>query len=162
MTKDVIGLYKEYFIDRDFERLDLFELLQEKFNIESAIYPGSFVHVTPSFVYPKTTYIDSDKNAKRFFEHPEFIDFIISHKKYQQDSDISFYPKDFQGIIEWEKGKYDLLVSQYAGFVSMHCKEYLKIGGILLANNSHGDASMASIDKDYEFVGIMQKSKGKY
>jgi hypothetical protein len=44
----------------------------------------------------------------------------------------------------------------------MHCKEYLKIGGILFANNSHGDASMASIDKDYEFVGIMQKSKGKH
>jgi hypothetical protein len=34
MIKDVIGLYKEYFIDRDFERLDLFEILQEKFNIE--------------------------------------------------------------------------------------------------------------------------------
>ena len=29
MTKDVIDLYKEYFIDRGFERLDLWQLLQE-------------------------------------------------------------------------------------------------------------------------------------
>ena len=29
MTKDVIDLYKEDFIDRGFERLDLWQLLQE-------------------------------------------------------------------------------------------------------------------------------------
>ncbi|MFX0037200.1 MAG: hypothetical protein ACFE9I_16330 [Candidatus Hermodarchaeota archaeon] len=40
----------------------------------------------------------------------------------------------------------------YAGFVSQSCKEYLKVGGILLTNNSHGNASMAYIDDDYQFI----------
>ena len=33
----------------------------------------------------------------------------------------------------------------------------------MLANNSHGDASMASIDTDYEFIGVLRrKSDEKY
>jgi hypothetical protein len=37
-----------------------------------------------------------------------------------------------------------------------------KIDGILLANNSHGDASMASIDADYKFIGVLNKRQNKY
>ena len=62
------------------------------------------------------------------------------------------------GFAEAEKS-FDLLISQYAGFVSQHCKKYLKIGGILLVNNSHGDASMAKLDDDYKFVGGDQSSQ---
>ena len=36
------------------------------------------------------------------------------------------------------------------------CKRYLKIGGILAASNSHGDAGLASIDPDYQFVGVIK------
>ncbi len=57
---------------------------------------------------------------------------------------------------------FDLLISQYAGFISDSCKVYLKIGGILLVNNSHGDAGLASIDKDYQLIASIHKSKGKY
>jgi len=32
----------------------------------------------------------------------------------------------------------------------------------LLANNSHGDASMASIDADYKFIGVLNKRQNKY
>ena len=32
----------------------------------------------------------------------------------------------------------DLLISQYAGIISQPCKRYLKPGGYLLVNNSHG------------------------
>ena len=57
---------------------------------------------------------------------------------------------------------FDLLVSQYAGFVSQYCKRYLKIGGWLLANNSHGDAGMAHLDGDYELVGVVNRRSDKF
>ena len=34
--------------------------------------------------------------------------------------------------------------------------------GILLANNSHGDAGIAYLDDDFEFIGAIYKSNGKY
>ena len=54
------------------------------------------------------------------------------------------------------------MISQYAGFISQCCKKYLKKGGILLANNSHGDASMAHLDGDFEFIGVIYRSNRQY
>ena len=52
----------------------------------------------------------------------------------------------------------DLIISQYAGFVGQATKAYLKIGGILLCNDSHGDATLAKFDEDYEFIGIINSN----
>ena len=57
---------------------------------------------------------------------------------------------------------FELLISQYAGFISNACKDYLRIGGYLLVNNSHGDAGLASIDKDYKLISTVHKTRGKY
>ena len=38
-----------------------------------------------------------------------------------------------------------------------HAKKYLKVGGILVANNSHGDASMAHLDPDFEFIAVANR-----
>lgn len=158
MSNNPIDLYKQYFIDRSFERLDLFQILAERYEIESALYPGSFVHVTPSFVFPVTTYVDMDRRAKLFFEHPDLVDFIAKCKTYPQDPIVTFHASDYRKSIDEPDESYDLLISQYAGFVSQHGKRYLKIGGLLLVNNSHGDASMASIDDGYEFKAAIIRS----
>ena len=162
MAKNPLALYREHFVDKEFERLELFQLLHEKYNIASAIYLGSFVHVTPSFVYPITTYVEMDKRAKKFFENPDLDAFINARKIYAENPQIVFYAQDYQEKIAGEEEKYDLLISQYAGFVSRYGKRYLKIGGLLLANNSHGDASMASLDDDFEFIGVVLKQGSKY
>ena len=60
------------------------------------------------------------------------------------------------------QSQFDLLISQYAGFISRACKDYLKIGGYLLVNNSHGDAGLASIDKDYQLISTVHKARSKY
>ena len=62
-----LKLYNKYHADNDNERLDLFQLLAEKYGIEKALYPGCFVHITPSFIYPSVTYVDTDKRASKFF-----------------------------------------------------------------------------------------------
>jgi len=46
--------------------------------------------------------------------------------------------------------------------VSEHCTRYLKVGGTLLVNDSHGDASMASIDERYEFTGVITSRDSHY
>lgn len=157
-----LKLYEKFFVERDFERLDLFQLLAEKYRLESALYPGSYVHITPSFVFPVTVYVDTDKKAKKFFNDPAIYDFIAKRKIYSQNADVTFYAMNYKNELGIEEQSFDLLISQYAGFVSQHYKRYLKIGGLLLVNNSHGDASMASIDNHYEFIAVVNKSKGKH
>jgi len=42
-------MYKQYVVAHGLERQDLFRLLQERFALETVLYPGSFPAVTPSF-----------------------------------------------------------------------------------------------------------------
>ncbi len=159
---DLINLYNEYYVERGFERLGLFQLMEEKFHPQKVLYPGSFVHITPSFVFPRTTYLDSDKKAKRFFEHPALMQFLVERKRYERVPKIEFHALDFTAESKPDLGQFDLMISQYAGFISQHCKRYLSVGGLLLVNNSHGDASMASIDEDYQLVAVLLRGKRSY
>lgn len=160
---DVQELYKESYVDNNFERADMFESIKSRFNINSALYPGSFVHITPSFFIPEVVYVDNDQRARKFFEQRSSVADLISKKRtYNADAVFQFISSDYSEQLELEEGSFDLLISQYAGFVSQECKKYLKIGGILLANNSHGDAGMAFIDEDYEFIAAVYVRNGKF
>ena len=89
--------------------------------------------------------------------------YMISKKKtYDTDAVFHFISSDYSQPLDFKEKSYDLLISQYAGFVSQACKKYLKTGGILLANNSHGDAGMAFIDDDYEFIAAVYVKGGSY
>ncbi|WP_440951838.1 hypothetical protein [Methanococcoides sp. FTZ1] len=160
---DVQELYRESYVENNFERADMFEAIRSRFNINCALYPGSFVHVTPSFFIQEVVYIDNDQRARKFFEQKSSVAGLISKKKtYNEDAEFSFIYSDYSEPLELEEGSFDLLISQYAGFVSRECKKYLKIGGILLANNSHGDAGMAFIDDDYEFIAAVYVKNGRF
>ena len=140
----------------------MFQIIADKFNIQRALYAGSFVHVTPSFVFPDVVYVDNDKQAKQFFGKSEIYEFIAQRKAYQQESKVSFHFADYRNGFDEPVESFDLLISQYAGFVSQHCKQYLKRGSLLLANNSHGDAGMAAIDNDYQLTAVFSIRNGKH
>lgn len=159
---DVGQTYKKYYIDRDYEQVDLFRLINKTYKIKRAIYPGSYVHISPSFIFPDVVYIDSNKNAKKFFKSNKLIELINERKEYNDAPKISFYGIDYKSPIDELYRQFDLLISQYAGFISDACKEYLIIGGYLLVNNSHGDAGLASLDEDYQLISTVHKSKGMY
>jgi len=148
-------LFRQYYLDRDFERREIFELIFKQLQVRRALYPGSFVHVTPSFYIPEVVYVDSDKQAQKFFLEDEVNDFIQSNKRYSQPSLYRFHPQNFSKEIPERDDFFDLLISQYAGFVSQIGKRYLRTGGWLLVNNSHGDASMAHLDADYRFLAAI-------
>jgi hypothetical protein len=157
-----IQTYKKFYIDRDYEQIDLFRLLKNTYEITRVIYPGSYIHISPSFIFTNVAYIDSDKKAIKFFQSKELIKFIHQRKEYNEDPKISFHGVDYQNQINEFRGQFDLLISQYAGFISHVCKDYLRIGGYLLVNNSHGDAGLASIDEDYRLISTVHKTRGKY
>lgn len=158
----MLDLYHKYFSDRKFERLDLFRIIADKFDIQRVLYPGSFVHITPSFIFPVVVYVDNDKQAEKFFSAPELRDFIDRRKAFSQDAQTVFHSSDYRNGFDEADESFDLLVSQYAGFVGQACKRYLKKGGVLLANNSHGDAGVAAIDHDYELIAVISLSNENY
>jgi hypothetical protein len=148
---------------KTFDRYDIFLEVSKNYNIKKALYPGSYIHITPSLVIPEVVYVDSDKKAISFFENKEeIVKYVEKNKIYEEKSKISFESKDYNSNLSISKNYYDLLISQFAGFVSQACKKYLKSGGILLANDSHGDATLAKVDNDFEFIGVLNFREDKY
>ena len=143
--KDNLQLYKKYYLDNNNENIGQFNILADKFNVKRALYPGSFVHIAPSLVFPEVTYIDTDKRAKAFFSDPQVGEYIRERKLYSDDFTVEFIPEDYRKNNLNITVQFDVLISQYAGFISKYCTRYLKVGGFLLVNNSHGDAGMADL-----------------
>ena len=53
------------------DRHRLFTAVAAAIDVESVLYPGSYVDLAPSFVWPQVTYVDIDKRAEQFFEDDE-------------------------------------------------------------------------------------------
>jgi len=129
---------------------------------QRVLYPGSYVDVAPSFVFPTVTYVDSDARARAFFSDVAGVkEIIASHAGAPSRPQFRFIHSDYTSDLGIDPN-YDLLVSLYAGFVSEHCTKYLQVGGSLLVNPSHGDAAMASIDPRYELAGVVKSRSGDY
>ena len=160
--KNPLELYRKHYICKDDERLGLFVKLAERYEVKSVLYPGSFVHITPSLVFPRVVYVDSYKKAADFFKDQAIYDHIQENKLYQEEARTIFHKSDYTSDFGEREGSFDLLISQSAGFISLACKKYLRINGLLLVNNSHGDASMASIDSDYELIAVYHRRNNTY
>lgn len=159
---NAIQAYQHFYIDRNYEQVDLFRLLKKTYGLHKVIYPGSYIHISPSFIFSDVVYIDSNNNAKYFFKNNDLMPLVHERKEYSEDPKITFLGISYENPVDEFHSQFDLMISQYAGFISNACKDYLRIGGYLLANNSHGDASLASIDEDYKLVSTVHREKGKY
>ena len=155
MSNAIIETYLAY-ESKIGNRKDLYKAVVKEFDIYSAVYPGSHIDIAPSMVIPKVTYIDNFKGAINFFKNIDIVkEFVKQKKEYQESCDISFVGQDYTEPLYIEH--VDLIISQYAGFVGQATKQLLKVGGILLCNDSHGDATLAKFDEDFEFIGIVDK-----
>jgi len=157
-----IELYNKHFVQSNREMTQLFGILKEKYTIHSAIYPGSFVHISPAFIFPVTAFIDNDRRVAKFFADPEVLALVEEKKKYREKTYIEAFQKNYESETTLKEESFDLMISQYAGFISQLCKPYLKIGGILLVNNSHADAGLAYLDKDYKLIAVANHIKGRW
>jgi hypothetical protein len=160
--KSSLAPYHEYVRQRG-DLTTLYATLSAAFPIERVLYPGSYIDLGPSFVFPDVTYVDTDRRAKAFFADAMGLQaFVTPHARYGRRPRIAFHHADYTTDLDEAEASFDLLISLYAGFVSPPCSRYLKPGGWLLANDSHGDASMARLDPAYDFVAAVHHRSGRY
>ncbi len=127
----------------------------EAVELTRVLYPGSFVDIAPSLVFPSVTYVDTDRRAEQFFADVDGASEIVAaNATDDRPRSFTFMARDYRDDLALTEQSFDLLVSLYAGFISEHCTNYLRIGGSLLINSSHCDAAMASIDQRYRLITV--------
>ncbi|MGF1665603.1 MAG: class I SAM-dependent methyltransferase [Acidimicrobiia bacterium] len=143
------------------ERRTLFESVAGTVDANTVLYPGSYVDLTPAFIWSETTFVDVDRRANQFFADTGGVDELLSEHGADGHT-VRFIHGDYQDPLDLAEGSFDLLISLYAGFISEHCTRYLRVGGHLLVNSSHGDAAMASIDDRYGLRAVITSRDGGY
>ena len=106
-----IEAYKKYYLDRDYEQVDLWCLLRDEFGISKVIYPGSYIQISPSFIFPNVAYIDSDRKAIKFFNNNSLIELVNAYKDYPEEPKIVFHGMDYRNLIDGYQSKFNLLIS---------------------------------------------------
>jgi len=141
--------------------LQAFQLINDKFSPRKVLYPGSWIHLTPSLVFPNVVYVDSFSNMEKAFNDSDLLHYIEKHSSSQNKPKIKFHQADYK-VNFGEEANFDLLISLSSGLVSQACGSYLKKrGGVLFTNNEHYDASMAYVDPRFKLVGVF-KTAGNY
>jgi len=138
--------------------LQSFNILKEKFFPNDVLYAGSWIHITPSLVFPRVVYVDMFSKMKQFFNNSEVVTYITKNSTAKNKPEIVFHQSDYSKDFGESKNSFDLLISLNSGFVSQACSAYLKKDGLLLANNEHFDAIRAYTDPKYKAIGIFKKS----
>ncbi|GAA1955459.1 class I SAM-dependent methyltransferase [Microbacterium aquimaris] len=145
------------------DRSPMFAALHERWDIDRALYAGSYVDLSPSTAIRSVDYVDLDVRARRTFADRERIHAELeAHDPHRPDAEVRFHHADYRDPLDIDDGSVDLVISLYAGLVSDHCRRYLRPGGLLLANTSHGDAAVVALDPTYDLVGVFTHRDGDY
>jgi SAM-dependent methyltransferase len=138
------------------DRSGLFAALAYGWPIERALYPGSYVDLSPSTAFASVVYVDSDARAGRFFADPDLVAAELAGRtRPGARREVRFIGADYTDRLDLAEGGVDLLISLFAGPVWQHCGRYLRPGGWLLANTSHGDASLAALDPTVRLAAVV-------
>ncbi|MDN3611424.1 hypothetical protein ACODM8_18660 [Vibrio ostreicida] len=143
------------------DRWALFKAVGAFITPRKVLYPGSYVDISPSFVFNDVTYVDLDKRAATFFADEFNVDQIIVDHRGNSNTNAQFIHGDYHSLALTES-EFDLLISLYAGFISEPCGALLKIGGLLLVNASHGDAALAALDPRFTLIAVVLQDNGRY
>lgn len=110
------------------------------------------------------TYVDVDRRAARFFGDGELLRAELSTLRPEgaDAGQVAFLHADYATPLPLPDASFDLLISLFAGPVWDRCRRYLRPGGLLLANASHGDASLAALDPDLRLVAAVLHRDGRY
>ncbi len=145
------------------DRSPLFAAVRRRWGSERALYPGCYLDLSPSTAIPSVTYVDTDRRAARYFEDPRLVAADLDGRAAPgAGAEVRFLHRDYTGPLPLPDAGFDLLVSLYAGPVWDHCLRFLAPGGLLLANTSHGDASVAALDPTLELVAAVHHRAGSF
>ncbi|MEV7171054.1 hypothetical protein AB0O18_15325 [Streptomyces sp. NPDC093224] len=152
------------YVDHIGDRTGMFLAVAAHTGARRALYPGSYLDLTPSHALPDVTYLDSDPRARKAFADPSAALALVGrHRHYLQEPTITFVPGDYTRTLrELPAAGWDLAISLYAGPVSEHVTRCLKPTGWLLANNSHADAGLAHLNPAYRLAAALHHRAGHY
>ena len=137
--------------------------MRQSFAPERALYPGCYLDLSPSTAIPSVTYVDTDRRAARYFADESLVAAELEGRTLPgAGAEVTFLQADYTGELPLEVAGFDLLISLYAGPVWDHCRRQLTPDGLLLANTSHGDASLAALDPSLELVAAVHHREGQY
>lgn len=143
------------------DRSGLFGALRAAWHPSKALYPGSYLDLSPSTAIASVTY--NDRRAARFFANKALVTAELENRTLPgAGADIAFLHMDYTEPLQLPMGGFDLLISLFACPVWEHCRQYLSPGGLLLANASHGDASLAALDPALHLVAAVHEQDGIY
>lgn len=145
------------------DRSSLFAALTERWPIRSALYVGSYVDLAPSTAIEAVTYVDTDARAARFFADTDLVRAELEGRTRRGAGvQVAFHAADYTQPLPVAEGQVDLLVSLFTGPAWESTCRYLRPGGWLLANSSHGDASLAALDSSLRLVGVAHEEGDRY
>lgn len=145
------------------DRSGLFAALADGWPVEQALYPGSYVDLSPSTALASVVYVDTDARARRFFADRDLVrSELAGRTRPGAGREVRFLGADYTQRLEVPDAGVDLLISLFAGPVWEHCRRYLRPQGWLLANTSHGDASLAALDPTLRLVAAVHHRDGDY
>ena len=145
------------------DRSELFTALVDAWPIRRALYPGSYVDLSPSAAIASVTYVDTDRRAARFFAQPDLVAADLAGRcRPGAGEEVTFLAADYTLPLPLTAERFDLLISLYAGPVWEHCRQHVAEGGLLVANTSHGDASLAALDPDLRLEAAVLYRDGRY
>ena len=76
MKGNPIYLYEKHHVNKDDERLGLFQRINKEYAIKKVLYPGSYAHITPTFVFPVVVFNDTYEKLEKFYKTNELRDYI--------------------------------------------------------------------------------------
>lgn len=163
--RDVVRFHEKFDVHPG-DRVRLFAAVANHLpSARTVLYAGSFVDIAPSTAFDDVTYVDTDDRASKFFDEAAAVAALtesIRPVASAVEPTISFVHEDYRNQLPLDDGSVDLLVSLYAGFITEYCTRYVRVGGHIFCNNSHGDASMASLDDRLELGGVVISRDGDY
>ena len=154
-----LDLYRRHYQGKDSgssELLTVFQKTRAAFNCQRVLYPGCYLHITPSLVFPSVCYVDSLKGIAQAMSDTALLEYINRHKLYPERADIWCHAEDYFHLSVEPMESFDLLISLNAGFISQACKKFLRRGELLLVNDGHYDASRAYVDPDFRLIGAFE------
>jgi len=163
-SPSVQSLYEQYVVAHGLEREDLFRVLAARFAPETVLYPGCFLHVTPSFWFQHVVYVDRHELPARFFASEAAVrEFVDARRHYRPPAYVRFVPADYVAApLPVAEASFDLVLALFAPDVARACARYLRPGGLLVSNDHMGDAAQAVRHPELRLVSVVDEHRGTF
>ena len=135
--------------------LGVFRAVHDLLGVQRVVYPGSYIHITPSLVFPCVCYVDSVKGFGTAMQSDDLVPWLDAHKDYTEPVEFTAIETAYNSIPSTLLAGFGLMISLNAGAISQECKPLLSPSAHLLANDGHYDAARAHVDADYTLVAAL-------